>query len=246
VERHRHLLISDLDGTLLGDDEALEQFADWYGSHRDAWRLVYATGRNRASVASAISDTALPEPDALVTSVGTEVHVGDALAGSLLKPGTGTWDAEAVRAVLEPDPTLTRQPREHQTPTKVSYWAHGRSQQQVTSIAERLAAAGISANVLYSSGRDLDVIPGWAGKGVASRTLARAMGFAPGAVIACGDSGNDVDLFRQGFRGVAVSNAEAALLDDPALDAYRSSLGYARGVLDGVHHWTRRCCWPDA
>ena len=70
-----YVLVSDLDGTLIGDEEALHRFVEWSAHHRRRLRLVYATGRHFVSVEKLLSNTELPEPDAVICSVGTETYL---------------------------------------------------------------------------------------------------------------------------------------------------------------------------
>ena len=70
----RRLLVSDLDGTLLGDDAALERFARWYDSRREEVGLVYASGRFYDDIAGLVRTTPLPRPAFVVGGVGSEIH----------------------------------------------------------------------------------------------------------------------------------------------------------------------------
>lgn len=71
--------------------------------------------------------------------------------------------------------------------------------------------------MIYSAGRDLDVIPSRAGKGNALAwvlTRMREHGVPPRSVLVCGDSGNDIELFRvPGVRGCVVGNAMPELVE---------------------------------
>ncbi len=69
----RLLLVSDLDDTLLGDDQALARFRDFHAAHRDRVALVYASGRFCTSIQERIDHTDLPEPAATIGGVGSEI-----------------------------------------------------------------------------------------------------------------------------------------------------------------------------
>jgi sucrose-6F-phosphate phosphohydrolase len=236
----QRLLVSDLDGTLLGDAPALASFHAWAAAERSAWRIVYATGRTFESVERLIADGSLPAPDAIVANVGTQIH----------QPGGGswpgwptwdpTWDAGVARAALAGRPGIGPQGDANQTPWKASFHAPTLSPDAVDEVRLLVAATGLQATVIYSSERDLDVLPLGAGKAPATRFLAGGWGIADDDVLVAGDSGNDLDLLTAGFRSIVVANAQPELraLEHPLV--FHSPLGYAAGVLDGIHHWAGR------
>ena len=232
------LLVADLDGTLLGDEPALSRFADWLGCRHDRYRLAYASGRHQESVAAVIASTALPDPDAVISAVGTEIH------DARWRPWPGWrerfegWDAAAVRRILRPIRWLELQPDEAQTPLKASYDVQGLTAADLATVRQALAAEGVASTLVYSANLHLDVLPPAAGKGNAARFLADAWAVAPADVLVFGDTGNDMQLFQQGFRGTLVANALPELSLAVGADVYRSPLPYASGVLDGVIHWS--------
>jgi sucrose-6F-phosphate phosphohydrolase len=233
----RHLLVSDLDGTLLGDDAALARFRRWFAASRASWRLAYATGRTFESVDELIREGRLPRPDAIISSVGTAIHdpAGDPWPAWAI--GADRWDSSAVHAQLRAA-GMTRQAPEAQSPVKASYSAADLSDEDLDGIRRLLRAAGIVATVVYSSARDLDILPADAGKGLAVRHIARTWDLAGDRVIACGDSGNDLDLLTSGFRGVVVANAQPEVRRLSGPDVFHSAMSYADGVLDGIRHWS--------
>lgn len=232
----RRLLVADIDGTLTGDDASLELFAAWRAAHRHDVHLAYATGRSLDGIDELTRHAGLPRPDVSIIQVGTEVY--DARGRSW--PGWDErfdgWEAEVAREALAGVASLRLQPPRFQTRRKASFFGAALTPDEVGRIGDRVRSAGLPARVVYSADLYLDVLPPAAGKGAAAAAVAGTLRVAPGDVLVVGDTGNDVDLFHQGFRGTVVGNALPELAN-AAGDAYRSPLPHAAGVLDGVRHW---------
>jgi mannosylfructose-6-phosphate phosphatase len=186
-----------------------------------------------------VAQTDLPEPDAVIGGVGSEICLmpgREPLAAWQRELDHG-WDAARVRSALEGFDTLALQPEEFLSAYKVSYYAIDANCQLLNEIDAALAAAGVRAKVIYSSRRDLDVLPAAADKGAAAAFLCRHWGFESCQVIVSGDSGNDAPLFRPEFRGVVVANAHEELKALTGPRVYLASQPYAAGVVEGLEHW---------
>ncbi|MEH2069710.1 MAG: glycosyltransferase [Nostoc sp.] len=66
--------------------------------------------------------------------------------------------------------------------------------------------------VIFSNGRDVDIIPKNSNKGRATAYLQQLLQAQSEATIVCGGSGNDISLFQLPSVGIIVSNAQTQLL----------------------------------
>jgi len=234
-----YLLVSDVDDTLLGDDASLRDFADWRARHAQRLKLAYSSGRFYGSILDSIRSTPLPEPNAVIGGVGTNIHLHP--SGELVKAWheeiDDHWDGEVVRNTLKDLDRLELQPEEFQSPFKISYYYHDATEKEIDGIRKKLEQAGLRATVIYSSRRDLDVLPSKATKGTAAAFLASLWSFDKDHVLVAGNSGNDSALFHHGFLGIIVSNAHAELKALKGPRIYHAHGAIAAGVLEGLHHW---------
>ena len=232
-------IVSDVDNTLLGNDEALDRFASWYAQTGSSFKLIYASGRFYESIVESIGSTALPEPDLIIGGVGTQVR--DFPSG---KP-IGAWrerfadrfDAPTVADALRDYPGIELQQADYCSEFKVSFFLHDAGPGELHEIRALLAEASIDAELIYSSNRDLDVLPAGVNKGSAARWAIETMGVKRENVIACGDSANDLSMYRHGFRGVVVGNAHSDLRSLTHKHIHQAEQGYADGVLEGIARW---------
>lgn len=236
------LLISDVDFTLLGDDEALAKFANWFEQNKSYVRLVLTSGRFPYSIIESVETTLLPEPDVVIGGVGSEICFfpsRDVVPGWPVRQ-LEHWDGNRVRSILEGFERLEPQADEFQSDYKVSYFLRDADPKELHRIRAMLLEQSIRPELVYSSKRDLDVLPAGCNKGSAAEYVAHYLGFEPCDVIVCGDSANDAAMFDYGFAGVVVGNAHPELkaLDDPLV--YQSTYDYAKGVLDGTEYWLQR------
>lgn len=249
--RKDRILVCDIDNTLVRDGRStagLNALGVILSRSRKAVRLVYATGRTFSSTWSLVEAGTLPRPDAVAAMVGTEIWLPNwrtADAGYARRISAG-WNVQAVRDNLSRFDRLEPQPDRLQTEWKASYFLDPRHSRLVEVIRVALSERGVKARVLYSAGRYLDVIPFRAGKGRAVKYLSRLWADSCASVLACGDSGNDLDMLAEpGFLGVIVGNSSDRVLRRVSglRNVYRAELPFAAGVVEGaaVHGF-----WPGA
>ncbi len=239
------LLVTDLDNTLVGDEESLSQLNQWLVRARaeQGILLVYSTGRSLSSYHQLCQTTTLLTPDVLVTSVGTEVY-----SGNFEQPDPQwshhlqqNWDRALVCEIAKTFEALIPQPDAEQRPFKVSYFLDAAIADAVLAeLSEALRKADLTTQLVYSGSKDLDILPQTANKGKALQFVQTQLDISVKQTIACGDSGNDIALFGQN-RGIIVGNAQPELLtwhrQNPFPQRYLATAQYAAGIMEGLVHF---------
>lgn len=246
------LFITDLDNTLVGDDNALKQLNQQLSQHRQDYgtKIVYATGRSRQIYQDLKLEKKLLDPDALIAAVGTEIYDHDAQDSpdpawsEQLSKG---WDRDLIVATAAHYADLVTQPESEQRPFKISYYLTEDASVEVLPRLESLfAERGLDVKLIYSGGKDLDILPRYADKGLAVKFLQQKWGMDSTKTVVCGDSGNDIALFSVGEeRGIIVGNARPELRkwydQNPADYRYMAQAHCAGGILEGLYHFGFFC-----
>ncbi|MBN72370.1 HAD-IIB family hydrolase [Gimesia chilikensis] len=233
------LIITDLDNTLTGDDEALQEFIELIRAN-DHIGFGIATGRRLDSAMELIQELGLPQPDLIDTDAGTQLHYGENLTPDLSwrKSIDYAWQPEKIREVLDSLPGFFPQIEEHQSEFKISYEIDTSLSPSLSEIKKILREAGLRAKVVMSLGMYLDVIPVRGGSDLSMRHVLWKWGFAPEHVLVSGDSGNDAGMLLGRTLGVVVGNHSEELerlRNRPRV--YFAQATHAAGILEGIKYY---------
>lgn len=208
------LLVIELDNTLAGNHRAITALNQRLEAIRNQIYLVYVTGRSYASSRRLIQQAQLLKPDYLIASVGSEIYQqGVLLEKDWANYISKDWNRDEVRAIASHFSALKPQPDSEQTPWKLSFWLDINAPLEVIDdLLDLLTFTGLQAQVIFSNGRDIDIIPKSSNKGKATTYLQDLLEVESVATIVCGGSGNDISLFQLPSPGIIVGNAQTELL----------------------------------
>jgi sucrose-6-phosphatase len=238
------LLVTDLDHTLVGEPAALVELNQLLTVQRETQgtKLVYATGRSRYLYQELATSAQLRSPDILITAVGAEIYLDQQLDQDWATYLADRWDRSTIVSIIAQFPSLIPQPDSEQLTYKISFFLKPeQAPETLTALRLEFAAAGIDAQLIYSSDRDLDILPKRADKGKALTYVREKLGFPTDRTIACGDSGNDIALFQENTLGIIVGNARSELVQwhqaNPSPQRYFAQKHCAAGILEGLSHF---------
>lgn len=244
-------LFTDLDQSLLGDPQGVEQFAQTMRTNRRCTNFGIVTGRRLDAALAVLKRHGIPIPDVLITSLGTQIHYT-----AQLEPDSHwsehvdhLWKPMAVRRVLADLPGLALQPKLEQSRFKLSYHYDSALAPSVDEILALLRTQDISANVIHSFGQFLDIVPARASKGLALRYVAHRFGIPLEHILVAGGSGADEDMMRGNTLAVVVANRHHEELSQLAdvERVYFAERPYAFGILEAIDHYDffRTCRVPE-
>ncbi len=240
--RFTHLtkfFITDIDDTLLGDKDAIDELMKIVDGNRDKIGFGVATGRPIESAIAVLEEHNVRKPDIMITSVGTEIYYGEKLM-----PDKGwqshigqNWQREKIETVLDGLDFLNKQEDSAQRPFKLSYYMEP-SGDNLARVHKALTDKKLRYNLIYSREMYLDVLPQRAAKGKAIRYLSYKWNIALSNILVSGDSDNDEDMLRGEMKAVVVGNHHKDLDKLKGLrNVYFSEENHARGILDGFRHY---------
>ena len=240
----RRLLATDLDGTFIGDDQAMLSL--WNDLLARGVTVSFSTGRHLKSIQDFYAEKSGDRrADVCICMVGTDIYFRQN-GGYVLDPQWHEhigqdWDKATVEQILGSIPEARMQDQEWQSPFKSSYYLEENVEERLAEIHRKLDEANLRAKVVYSAGKFLDLLPALSGKGEAVRYVAEKTETPADQVVTCGDTGNDLDMMRPelGFRGIAVGNAAPELKAFTPPNVYHARASYAAGIREGleVYAW---------
>ena len=234
-------LVTSIDQNLLGDPEALKELLQVLVEHRKTVGFCIATGRRLDSALKLLRKYHIPQPDVLITSMGTEIYSSPGLVQDLSWNNhiDHHWNRKAVVRILQDLPGLKPQAKEEQSIYKISYFYDPAIAPSGEEIKHLLLKQDQSVNIVISFGQFLDVIPVRASKGYAVRWFTQQWGIPLENVLTAGGSGGDEEMMRGNTLSVVVENRHHEELSNltEIEPIYFSKKQYAAGILDGLEHY---------
>ncbi|WP_406683072.1 HAD-IIB family hydrolase [Seonamhaeicola sp. MEBiC1930] len=234
------LLSFDIDNTLIDFHTFKSNFKRTWDNYKPKdVLLTYNTGRLIDDVLNIIEQGVLPEPDYIVSGVGT--HIYNYKEKKVIKEFNDVlddgWDLKTVEDIVTNiNHPISEQPVRFQHSYKRSYFFHNASPDLINEIEQSFIGANMDVNIVYSQDKFLDVLPKFANKGNALHWLLKKLNLEHSEVLVAGDSGNDSAMFNmKDVRGIVVANAHEELYQfTKHRDVYHSEQEKGDGIIEGL------------
>jgi sucrose-phosphate synthase len=244
LEQIDRMLVTDIDDTLTGDDEALDALLERLDAAGDKVAFGIATGRKLEDAKEALElleERGVRSPNVLITASGTRLSYGARRRErdrSWERQIDYRWEPERVRSALDELPGLSRAPTEWETEFRLQYLVDADEGPSLPDVRRRLRQAGVEATVLLDHHTSLEIVPVRASPGRAIRFICYKWNLEPDRLLVAGDSGNDADMLSGDTLGVVVGNHTdelEQLRGHPRI--YFAEGHHAWGVLEGIDHY---------
>jgi len=245
-------LFTDLNRSLLGDDDALQTLINHVRAHRKTMKFCINTGLRLDAALRLLRKHRIPEPDVLVTSAGTEITYAPKLTEDTAwtRYIEKQWTPQQVRRILADVPGITLRDASQQSDLKISYQYDKDAAPPLAEISARLLKEEQSVNAIFSHGKFLNIVPLRASKGLALRYVASHYDIALDHVLAIGGSGADEDMMRGNTLAAIVGNRSQEELSQvtESENIFYTSKPYAGGILEAIEYYDfhGRCAAPVA
>lgn len=234
-------IFSDLDQSLLGEPSLLPDFIQALKDNARCSSFGIATGRRLDSALKLIKQHKLPFPDALFTSLGTEIYYGQYLTRDTAWDDhiDYLWRPNKVQAIMSEIPGIRLQKKIEQSRYKISYFYNPQKAPEINEIKKILLQRDQAVNAVVSFGQYLDIVPVRASKGLALRWYAEQWDIPLDHILVAGGSGADEDMIRGNTLAVVVANRHDEELSE-LIDlerVYYTKSPYAAGILDAIKYY---------
>ncbi len=235
------LIVSDIDHTLLGDEEGLKELNTLLNSTNELTGFAVATGRTVDSAISVLEANDVAKPDVIISSVGAEIYY-KYKEDLIYSRGwdahiSNQWYRERILGLLNDFDFLDLQEKETQRKFKISYYME-ENPENLQKVKDKLVKNRIKANIIFSHGQFLDILPYRASKGKAIRYLSYRWNIPYENILVAGDSGNDEEMLKGELLGVVVANYSKELEGlRGSKRIYFAGRKYAGGIIDGINHY---------
>lgn len=239
----KYLLIVDIDDTLIGNREAVNELILLLKHNHDEIAFGVATGRYKESAADILKMHGIENVDIIISSTGSEIYYGPSY---IFDKGYAhhirvKWKPEKIKAVLKKFDFIGLQKEDNtQRDFKISYYLDSKidESEAFPVIHTALSEAHLAYNLISSYGTYIDILPYRASKGKAVRYLSNKWKIPLKNIVTAGNSGNDRDMLNGNICGIVVGNYEKELESLRNTNRVYFSRGFfAKGIIEGIGYY---------